>query len=1078
VITTTSPLGILDQLSKAPPSVAALAVDQAEQASGTALAEQRHQAEQQLPAMPAPTGLPSRPGPPPRKPSVPAPATPAEPTGGQAAGGPATERTTPETAAPEAPPQPAPRPTFLPGPENTATQDEQAQLAADAQEKFESVGMDTEQVPTSLGLRPTVQMAGKTDPAQLDAARESADGQVVQAKAQAAAGIDADHGLGTIYPAPTNELLSARRRLAGARRPPAGRASQVTPADLAAGLDHSLGPGFRQRLGGERDKYADGERRFEADSAQAHRDSDAEIARLTAQTTREQRTERQKANADVAAHQQEWQAELDKTEQGYAKQATGAAKRQRAEIDAKRAEAEQKAAAKFDEAEADAAKKTHEAEKKAEEEKSRKREESGGFWGWVKSKASALIDGLKAALNAIWDGLRWVVKGLFKLAKAAAMLIIDAVRFVIVGLIKAFGAILKGLVSVALIAFPKIARRINAQIDRAVDFAVGKVNAAADKLKGVVAAVLDFLANTIDKLLGLVQSLYNGLLTVIGMLIRGEFKKLLENFTNVVAAARGAPARFEAAAYEELLGGDFDQPLSPMELVQAEITPPSVTQHASAAESGGQIMDQQAPGPGDAGEQPRKPWSGANVDVEEVITGAELAPEVHAEAEDMLAGSGQGTIAESNAPERSLDAIMTEATAGRPDTGTEQASPTQQTRVPSDGLDPRGRAAARWKIMKQGLANWFEENKVAIIAGTVAALLALAALIFFSGGTILAAIPPIMAALGPLFIGATIATIAGHVEDFVTHAWEGRREAGSKSLAKAAAAGAVELLTYLTFKAGGAVLKGAKAVAKAGFKLVRRGVSAAGKFIAKGLKFLISKGKVLLQGAKGFITKQFRRLRELGEALLARLRFRKIRLLVRGTDFELQGYINPWVTIIKGKIATGIKKVSKGTKGAFELEAEMLKKVAKPGKAGELARKLKAFGSRLLGTREELGRFPQNYRFAGEELPLGKVLAKKYPKGVRFNDKGFPVFPKEYQAGEVVLKRGFSSSRKRDFADAWRELAKDTKKSVKDLKKQFDATHTWHHVEDQKTMQLIPRDLHDGARHSGGVALTKALAGK
>jgi hypothetical protein len=145
---------------------------------------------------------------------------------------------------------------------------------------------------------------------------------------------------------------------------------------------------------------------------------------------------------------------------------------------------------------------------------------------------------------------------------------------------------------------------------------------------------------------------------------------------------------------------------------------------------------------------------------------------------------------------------------------------------------------------------------------------------------------------------------------------------------------------------------------------------------------------------------------------------------------------------------------------------------------GELGRKLKPLGAKLLATREKLGRFPANYRLAGEELPLSDVLANKYSKSIRFNNQGYPVFPKKYQAGEVFFKGNFAGNHTTDFADAWKALSKKTGKAVKDLKTEFEASHTWHHVEDGKTMQLIPWDLHDGVRHSGGVAVTKALAGK
>ena len=180
---------------------------------------------------------------------------------------------------------------------------------------------------------------------------------------------------------------------------------------------------------------------------------------------------------------------------------------------------------------------------------------------FIEDESRAFFDGLKAAVNFIYDNLRKAVKTIFELAKKAVLGLIELARMAIVGLIKTFGAVLKGIVSVALAAFPRIAKKINSMIDRAVDTAVEVVNTAAHYLKKGVAAVLDFLANTIDSLLGLIQSLYNGLFTVIGMLIRGEFKELMDRIGSLVDAAKEMPSHLEGAVWEQLLGVDISKPM-------------------------------------------------------------------------------------------------------------------------------------------------------------------------------------------------------------------------------------------------------------------------------------------------------------------------------------------------------------------------------------------------------------------------------------------------------------------------------------------------------------------------------------
>src|SRR6266511_3613159 len=816
----TSPGGILDQLAQTAPSTALAAFDQAEQASGPALEAQR-QAVEELPAM--------------------------------------------------APPEP----TVLPGPDAEPTPEQQARQATGAQEAFEGVVMDAQEVPTSLGPRPAVDLTGEADPAQMAAFEGDADAQVADARAAAAEGIRADHGLGTIHPEPTDESLSARRALRGsgplATQPGGGQAGPVQP-DLAAGLDESLGSGLHERLDTKRIEYTEGELRFETDSAQAYQDADDQIALL-------------------------------KTE---------AAGEHRGKIAAKRIEGEEKAAAQYDKAEQDAAAETRKAEAKAETEKARKREESGGFWGWAKRAASAFVDALKWTINAIYDGLRWVVKNLFEAAKQLALAAIELARMAIVGLIEAFGEVLKGLVSVALAAFPETAKRINTKIDGAVQVAVNGVNTAAKFLKKGVAGILDFLANTIDNLLALTQSLYNGIFTVLGMLIRGELKELIHRLGNIWEAAKLAPGKFETAAYEELLGGDFDQPLSPMELDAAGLKSPQ----AAASEPG------QLPTSADlAGPIPTEPYTEKNVGVDKVVEGAELSAEATAE---LVSAGGEMLIAESASPDRTMAAVVAEATAARQSATAGEGAAQEQTRYPDDGLNPRRRAQVRWTLMKESLAAWWQEHKVAVIAGAVAAVLAIAALIFFSGGSIFAAVGPILSALGPLFIGITVATIAGHVRDFLAKAWDGKVEDGAKSLAKAAAAGAVELITWLTFKAGGALLRGGKALAGVGVRAVKAvgraakvAVKATARFLARVAKFVIRQGKVLFTGIKNFILKQFRRLKELGQALLKRLRFRGFLLIIEGTWWVLYGIINPLVKIAKGKLgSTGKAPTAKGVKAA------------------------------------------------------------------------------------------------------------------------------------------------------------------
>lgn len=120
------------------------------------------------------------------------------------------------------------------------------------------------------------------------------------------------------------------------------------------------------------------------------------------------------------------------------------------------------------------------------------------------------------------------------------------------------------------------------------------------------------------------------------------------------------------------------------------------------------------------------------------------------------------------------------------------------------------------------------------------------------------------------------------------------------------------------------------------------------------------------------------------------------------------------------------------------------------------------------------GRLPQNHKFAGKPFP-DKKLPKQYRassggKGVKFSDEGFPDFSpyaKQLKSGGTTVQIKYTGSRKGDFAAA--NTAAGYKKTP--------AGYVWHHLEDGKTMMLVPEDLHDAVKHTGGVAMHKNNTG-
>ncbi|MCB9553891.1 MAG: hypothetical protein H6705_18810, partial [Myxococcales bacterium] len=148
----------------------------------------------------------------------------------------------------------------------------------------------------------------------------------------------------------------------------------------------------------------------------------------------------------------------------------------------------------------------------------------------------------------------------------------------------------------------------------------------------------------------------------------------------------------------------------------------------------------------------------------------------------------------------------------------------------------------------------------------------------------------------------------GHLRDYLEKGWAGDTQGGGKSLAKALAAVAVELLTWLTFKVGSVALKGAKTVAKGvskGAQSLAKGASRAGKAIAGGVRragqYVIKQGKVLLKGIAGTaLGRAAKRLDDFARGLLGKTRFKGFRIRVRQRWFILEGKINPWIPIAEG----------------------------------------------------------------------------------------------------------------------------------------------------------------------------------
>ena len=107
------------------------------------------------------------------------------------------------------------------------------------------------------------------------------------------------------------------------------------------------------------------------------------------------------------------------------------------------------------------------------------------------------------------------------------------------------------------------------------------------------------------------------------------------------------------------------------------------------------------------------------------------------------------------------------------------------------------------------------------------------------------------------------------------------------------------------------------------------------------------------------------------------------------------------------------------------------------------------------------GRYPLNGDLAEKQFPLSEDLQDLYPDGVWFKTNGHPDFTP--YAEITVEVEGLTGVH-------WKDEQKANKAvGISETPEYM----TWHHVEDGKTMELLPSKLHKAVPHTGGTAKIK-----
>ena len=109
------------------------------------------------------------------------------------------------------------------------------------------------------------------------------------------------------------------------------------------------------------------------------------------------------------------------------------------------------------------------------------------------------------------------------------------------------------------------------------------------------------------------------------------------------------------------------------------------------------------------------------------------------------------------------------------------------------------------------------------------------------------------------------------------------------------------------------------------------------------------------------------------------------------------------------------------------------------------------------------GRLPRNHQYAGKEFPRELLPAKYRDTGLKIKSSGYPDFDPyalELPTGKKTVKINLTGSRRADEALANKAARLEERPEE----------YTWHHLEDEGTMMLVPRDLHQAVGHTAGAA--------
>ncbi len=819
-----------------------------------------------------------------------------------------------------------------------------------AKSQFDAISLNTSAIPTTMQQSAWLDLSGEADTEHLSIEQNDAAQDMNIKKNQAAKDVHKDYGENDIIKKPNDETLKSSRKLTS-------KAVKKQPIDALklegvdeANINAQFEPIIQSKIGAETEKYQTAELEHNQKVLEQEKASEAQIGEEKNKSQEKQLKSVKDAQADVNQSRVEWQNELNKTESDFAKKSSNQAKTTLGNIKTEKSKGETVAQGHINKANNDARKKKEDSDKEAQQKKAEKKNESKGFFGWVADKATAFINALKDALNYIFTKLREAVKVIFEAAKKLVLAALELARKAIVSFIKGFASLLKGFLDFALAAFPGIRDRLKAKIDKYVAVAEKFVNQTFEVFKKAVVAIIDFLAEAVDTLIGALQDLYNLILDAVNFIVAGIIK-IMEGLYNLTSSAMVMPDNFMGQISEEFLGMDVTQPL-----------PFEKTAMTKAASSGSDSEYDDLLG--------KNSYNENDFHVDPVVNDMELSPELLAQLQESNGeinfGANSNTLdmfKQSAAGSQEMEGDATAAekqdipadpyaqadwfidyqnNQSPPSTDTGSASGKQaatESSMPEEmklvgPWTPLVRMYYLKEQMWSGIKKNWEENKWKYIGIGAAIVLGITALAILTAGAIFALIPPALEIFAAIMMAQAVAKASGFFKTFMTDGWLGKTATAGKALARAIGIILVELIFILLFDSA-ALFKVLKTAAKGGVKgvvnLAKAGAKStlkAGKnaLVATGKGFVkqAGKAKFFVQGIGKGIAKGAKNLDELGENLAKRFKFKGFKIVVKGFKFYLYGSVNPWVLLASGDVEN-IKESDIISKGRIGEEIKYLK---------------------------------------------------------------------------------------------------------------------------------------------------------